>query len=404
MAEMMGGAIGVESEYGKGSTFTVRLRQAFVSDAPIGKEVAENLTGLRYNLSKRDNGAKLIRADLSYAHVLVVDDIETNLDVVRGMMKPYGLKIDCATSGQQAITMIRSENPRYGAVFMDHMMPEMDGVETTRRIRTDIGTEYARNLPIIALTANALVGNEEMFLRNGFQDFISKPIDMAKLDAVLRRWVRDKTLEEKAADAGGAAPAAPGIAVEGLDTQKALERFGGDGEIFAEVLRSYAKNTRPLLAVLRSHLESGDLAAYAVVVHGVKGASYGIGADQAGKAAETLEAASKANDLAAVQAGHPALEGLLETLLNHLGKALGLDGADSDKPAAAAPDPEVLSALRTACAGFHMDAVDSAMAELEKFRYESGGPLVAWLREQVDGMAFEVISGGDWPEEDFAVL
>jgi CheY-like chemotaxis protein len=398
MAEMMGGAIGVESEYGKGSTFTVRLRQAFVSDAPIGKEVAENLMGLRYNQSKRDSGSKLIRADLSYAHVLVVDDIETNLDVVRGMMKPYGLKIDCATSGQQAIAMIRSESPRYGAVFMDHMMPEMDGVETTRRIRTDLGTEYARNLPIIALTANALVGNEEMFLRNGFQDFISKPIDMAKLDAVLRRWVRDKTLEEKPSDAGLAAPATPGITVEGLDTQKALERFGGDGEILGEVLRSYAKNTRPLLAVLRSHLESGDLAAYATTVHGVKGASYGIGADQAGKAAETLEAASKANDLAAVQAGHPALEKLLETLLDHLGKALGLDGTDSDKPAAAAPDPEVLSALRTACAGFHMDAVDSAMAELEKFRYESGGKLVAWLREQVDGMAFEVISGGEWPE------
>ncbi len=92
--------------------------------------------------------------------------------------------------------MIRAGSPRYCAVFMDHMMPGMDGVEATHIIREEIGTAYARNIPIIALTANAIIGNEEMFLSNGFQDFISKPVDMIKLDAVLRRWVRDKGLEK----------------------------------------------------------------------------------------------------------------------------------------------------------------------------------------------------------------
>ena len=190
LAEMMDGSVTVESEYGKGSTFSVRLRQTLVSGEPIGKVAAENLMHMRYSDSKRDRNAQLVRAKLPDARVLVVDDVVTNLDVVRGMMKPYEMKIDCAMGGRQAVEMIRAEKHRYDAIFMDHMMPEMDGMEATRIIREEIGTEYARSIPIIALTANAIVGTEEMFLKNGFQDFISKPIDMAQLDAVLRRWVK----------------------------------------------------------------------------------------------------------------------------------------------------------------------------------------------------------------------
>ncbi len=201
LAEMMDGSVTVESEYGKGSTFSVCLRQMLVSGEPIGRVAAENLMHLRYSDSKRDRNAQLVRAKLPDARVLVVDDVVTNLDVVRGMMKPYEMKIDCATSGRQAVEMIRAEKHRYNAVFMDHMMPEMDGMEATRAIREEIGTEYARNIPIIALTANAIVGTEEMFLNNGFQDFISKPIDMAQLDAVLRRWVKG---ENRGHESGGA--------------------------------------------------------------------------------------------------------------------------------------------------------------------------------------------------------
>ncbi|MDR1744123.1 MAG: response regulator, partial [Planctomycetota bacterium] len=162
--EMMGGSITAESEYGKGSAFHVRLRQSVAREAPIGGDVARSLMDMRYTLAKRGRNRKLAHADLSYARVLVVDDIATNLDVARGMLKPYGLKIDCATSGRRAIEAIRAEKPRYDAIFMDHMMPEMDGIEATRIIREEIGTEYARNIPIVALTANAIVGNEEMFL------------------------------------------------------------------------------------------------------------------------------------------------------------------------------------------------------------------------------------------------
>ncbi len=403
MLDMMDGDIFVESEYGVGTTFTVRLRQGFVSETPIGREVAENLMSFRYTLSKRDMGAKLKRANLSYAHVLVVDDIITNLDVVKGMMKPYGVKIDCVTSGQEAIERIESQDPLYAAVFMDHMMPEMDGVEAARIIREEIGTEYARHIPIIALTANALVGNEQMFLDNGFQDFISKPIDMAKLDAVLRRWVRDKEKEaegaplavENAADTETTIP--DSMTICGVDMDKALARFSGDGTVLLSILRSYAEGTRTLMTNLRGYLETENLSDYAVAVHGIKGSSYGIAAKDAGKAAEALEIAAKAGDLRTVQTGHTAFEALINTLLNNINTALGELDDSSTLPVAAAPDPELLKELREACGVFEMDRVDAAMEKLEAFGYKTGGELIKWLRKKVDDMAFEEISGMELP-------
>ena len=405
MVEMMGGKITVESEYGKGSTFSTRLRQTFVSSTPIGKEIAANLMALRYTLSKRDTGAKLKRADLSGSHVLVVDDIVTNLDVVKGMMKPYRLKIDCASSGKQAIEMMRSENPRYAAVFMDHMMPEMDGIEAARIIR-EIGTEYARNIPIIALTANAIVGNEEMFLTKGFQDFISKPVDMMKLDAVLRRWVGGKNTKDETSLPSSAARAPgneksplEGIAINGLELDKALARFGGDEEILIDVLRSYTGSVPSLINSLRKYIAEENFESYAIDIHGIKGASYGICAQETGKAAEELEMAAKAGDFDTIKQKHSAFEKNAETLLNDLRQLIDRIDDAVRKPAAASPDPSLLAELRAACEAFDMDRVDNAMERLEHFRYESRGKLVEWLREQVNNMAFEVISSGEWPSE-----
>jgi CheY-like chemotaxis protein len=103
-------------------------------------------------------------------------------------MKPYGMQIDCVSGGQQAIDAIKDDSVRYNAVFMDHMMPGIDGIEATRRIRA-LGTEYASRIPIIALTANAVVGNEQMFMEKGFQAFLSKPINVPRLDEIVRRWI-----------------------------------------------------------------------------------------------------------------------------------------------------------------------------------------------------------------------
>jgi CheY-like chemotaxis protein len=362
---------------------------------------------MRYTLNKRVGDAKLARADLSYARVLVVDDIVTNLDVIKGMLKPYKLGIDCAISGRQAIEMIRAEKLRYDAVFMDHMMPGMDGIEATRIIREEIGTDYARNIPVIALTANAIVGNEELFLNSGFQDFISKPIDIAKLDAVLRRFVRNKELEklqltacEKAAEAGEnerESIRTGKICIDGVGIERALERFGGDKTVLIGVLRSYAMNTRPLLRDLRNFMEREKLDDYATVVHGIKGSSYGIFAQGVGEAAEALEKAAKAGDTKAVKAGHAAFEKQTETLLGGIDRALCEVDALSDKSLRAEPDSGLLADLREAAKAFDMDGVDRIMELLESYRYERGGEIVGWLRKCVDGMMFEEIYRGEWP-------
>jgi CheY-like chemotaxis protein len=130
--------------------------------------------------------------------VLVVDDIDINLEVVKGLLLPYGLNVDCVSNGFEAIERIKAagagnpETPRYDLVLMDHMMPKMDGIETTKIIRSKIGSEYAETVPIIALTANAMTGSEEMFISNGFDGFISKPIDIMRLDVELNKWIRAK--------------------------------------------------------------------------------------------------------------------------------------------------------------------------------------------------------------------
>jgi CheY-like chemotaxis protein len=118
--------------------------------------------------------------------VLVVDDIEVNLEVAQSMMECYGLEIECVMSGQDAIEAVRCCDS-YAIIFMDHMMPGMDGIEATSVIRREIGTPYAQTVPIVALTANAIGGARDMFLENGFTDFLAKPIDFASLDVLLRR-------------------------------------------------------------------------------------------------------------------------------------------------------------------------------------------------------------------------
>jgi CheY-like chemotaxis protein len=190
----MSGEISVESEYGKGTTFRFRIRQGYVSDKLIGAETAKNLSSFRYAEDKRKAAKNLVRPDLSYANVLVVDDMPNNLDVAAALLGKYKMQVDCITNGQGAIDRINDGEPVYDAIFMDHMMPGMDGVEAAAKIRS-IGTKYAMTIPIIALTANAIVGNEQMFLNNEFQAFLAKPINVMSLDSIVQRWVRDKSRE-----------------------------------------------------------------------------------------------------------------------------------------------------------------------------------------------------------------
>jgi len=390
MAELMDGAITVESEYGKGSTFTVRIRQKYVSGETIGSETAKSLKNFRYSNHKRHKNAKFTRIKLPYAHVLVVDDNETNLDVARGLMKPYGMQIDTASSGLEAIDAMRLEKVRYNAVFMDHMMPGMDGIEATEKIR-ELGTDYAKNIPIIALTANAISGNEKMFISKGFQDFLTKPIDISRLDAVIRHWLRDKTIEvedRRAIEFNDENSASipnrrfSDFQIEGIDLEAGLERFSGDGDAYLKVLRSYAANTRNLLGSIQE-VSKENLNDYTITVHGIKGSSRSICADLVGDMAEDLEKAAKEGDFGYVREKTPDLAQAAAKLLADLGGMLDKITEKAGGPVKARPDREALVKILEACKTFDMETVEAAVRELESYEYETGGELVPWLWENV---------------------
>ena len=170
LVEAMNGNISVKSEYGRGSTFIIKLPQKIRS---------QNISEIE---ETKDHKSFTIKFNAPTAKVLIVDDMNINLKVAEGLLLPYEIHVDTALSGTAAIDMIK--NTSYDLIFMDYMMPDMDGVKTAKIIR-----EYGHMSPIIALTANTISGSEEMFLQTGFNDFLSKPIDIAKLNAILEKWI-----------------------------------------------------------------------------------------------------------------------------------------------------------------------------------------------------------------------
>jgi len=190
LIDLMNGSISVQSEPGKGTEFIVCLPQVRFDNAVCGYETAKNLHEFKYRSAALHKKTQIVHKQIPQSKVLIVDDVSSNIYVAKGMLSPYGLMIDTASSGFEAIKKIEDGNV-YDIIFMDHMMPKMDGIETVKIIRS---TGY--NNPIIALTANALIGQEKIFLENGFDDFISKPIDSHRMDNILNEYIQKrKTLK-----------------------------------------------------------------------------------------------------------------------------------------------------------------------------------------------------------------
>jgi signal transduction histidine kinase/CheY-like chemotaxis protein len=186
LVEMMGGSIRAESEYGKGSVFTVEIVQGLVGDAGlpavIGEGTAENLRNFSYITDRKTEN--IIHQEIPHKKALVVDDISANLLVMRGFLAPYGLQVDDASSGAEAIEKVQQNH--YDIIFMDHMMPKMDGVEVVTTLRKIEGF----NTPIVAMTTNALRGMKDFYLEHGFSDYLSKPINPGPLDEVIKKLIK----------------------------------------------------------------------------------------------------------------------------------------------------------------------------------------------------------------------
>jgi len=332
--------------------------------------------------------------------VLVVDDIVANLEMAKRMMRPYGMRVDCVTSGRLAVDAIRAGHIRYDVVFMDYLMPEMDGIEAVRCIREDIGSEYARTVPIIALTASIGAGEEGRFLRRGFQAVLAKPVEAASLDAVFRAWVREEKRDKTSAavrsgrERRSVAERRSGIdrrnigeGIAGLQMNKGIARFGGNKAAFLEVLRVFAEHT-PSLLKTAAGVDRDTLAAYAIALHGLKASSQGICAGMVSTRAHDLAQAAMSGDFDFVLANNQIFLKVAWQLVTDIENMLANMDEEHPKPKRDKPDEAVLSKLLNACRNYDMDGVDAAMADLEEYLYEFDGGLVAWLKNNVESMNF----------------
>ncbi|MDR0656911.1 MAG: response regulator, partial [Treponema sp.] len=411
LVERMMGTITVESEYLKGSVFRVTLSQGILDEKPIGGDVVENLCNFRFIEDRsRSRGNTLIRSYMPYGKVLVVDDLQTNLDVMTGLLMPYGLKVDTAISGQEAIEHIRAGKVIYDVIFMDHMMPEMDGTEAARKIRNELGTDYARTVPIIALTANAIAGSREMFLESGFNDFIPKPIDIKRLDMTLNQWIRDKqsveTLREAESRAMEKEPAFGSSLendvegkwllehpVEGIDFTATLILYGNKGAAYLPILKSFITHTPPLLEKMNEDLETSP-SDYLIEVHGLKGTCNAIGAVETGTLARELEFGMKEGSIEKVKSRNGELTEKTGRLVEELKKLL--DEWETSRPAEqkekqTEPDRDMLRRLSEATAAFNSNETEEALGKLEQYHYEKGEDLIRWLREQAENFDYDAI-------------
>ncbi|MDR2476582.1 MAG: response regulator [Treponema sp.] len=329
------------------------------------------------------------------ANVLVVDDIQTNLAVAKGLLSIYQVKVDTCTGGHGAVEMV--QKTRYDIVFMDHMMPEMDGIEAAAAIRS-LDDDYYRNVPIVALTANAITGMREMFLEQGFNDYLSKPIEMLKLNEILETWLpaekRIAARAEKQPREERKALIPPDMAIEGIDLQAGIRRY--QEEAYLEILRSYCVHTPALLEKLNQLAapfpEKETLGDYVITVHGLKGSTLGICAEGAGKQALELEQAARSGDAKFIESNNGPLIKTIEDMLKKLQELFAhIEQQAKEKPLAPSPDPVQLRILYDASKRFKANIMEDALKKLEMYQYESGGDLVQWLREQMDILEYEAV-------------
>ena len=311
--------------------------------------IANVFNGTHDNFSYQLGGMYATKFTAPDARILVVDDIHTNLMVAEGLLQPYKMQVDLKKSGAEAIEAVKST--RYDIVFMDHRMPEMDGVEATQHIR-ELGSEdpYYKKLPIIALTANAVSGMMEMFLQNDLNDYLSKPIDTAKMEVILQKWLpADKRVWIAPDDVPPSQNDASEVIKEltGLDTDSGIEQTSGDVELYIDTLDVFYNDVIEKKTQLADCLEARDLPLFTIYIHALKSALRNIGGTELSEAAYKLETAGKDGNLAYIEANSPAFITSLETLLDDIDEALSACKAIKQKHTALYDEDKFISELQS---------------------------------------------------------
>ena len=356
LVEMMDGTITVQSEYGKGSVFTVEIRQTAGDSgqpaAVIGADIAEKLRNFTYTGKQ---AIKLQITPMPYGKVLVVDDVDSNRYVTAGLLSPYKLEIETADSGFLAIENVKS-GKTYDIIFMDHMMPQMDGIETTQRLRS-LGYKGI----IIALTANVLTGNTEMFRQNGFDDFIPKPVDMGQLDTCLHKYIRSRHIEEaEKYEALLSAEQVNKTEVQQKTDKKLTQIFCRDAKKGIETLQK---------ALRQTILGNSELKPFTNTVHSLKSVLQSLGENIASDAAFNLEKAGLENDNEYILANTGKFIKTLEELIQKYNPA---QGADSNAKEDTAFLSEQLKNIQIACRDYNVKAAYTIINGIKEKSWKAG--------------------------------
>ena len=287
--KLMGSELQIQSEYEKGSEFSFDLVQKIVDETPIGN--------LREKLKESEKAKdNRIRFTATGARVLVVDDYNMNLKVFKGLVKSTGIQMSEAESGKACIQLLKEQ--KFDMVFLDHMMPEMDGIETLHVIREE---KLCEHIPIIMLTANAIVGERERFLEEGFDDFLAKPIMPEQLDRMLLEYLPEKyiaystEIKEETSEIMKVSKEEYFDAIRNklpeLDYKAGLTTCAGDKEFYLELLKDFSE--LPIKEELNRFLQEDDAKNYCIRIHGFKNNAYSVGAKEIGDLAFEMEKQSK---------------------------------------------------------------------------------------------------------------
>ncbi len=289
--DMMGSHLEVESEYGRGSVFSFELEQKVVKWDPIG----DFEEAYRRSITERTSYHEKFTAP--DARVLVVDDTPVNLTVFVSLLKRTGLKIDTAESGDEGISLFIKNH--YDVIFLDHMMPDKDGIETLKEMKAITDTQNTLT-PVICLTANAISGMREMYTNAGFDDYLTKPIDAERLETMLMQYLPDDKVTCVSGDDDideDEDQALPDFLydIKEIDTDSGLN-YCGDGESYVDALMMYMGSAEKKAEEIEKYRAAGDIKNVTIKVHALKSASRSIGALELGEFAERLEKAGDSGD------------------------------------------------------------------------------------------------------------
>ena len=299
------------------------------------------------------------------ADILIVDDTPVNLTVAVGLLKPLKMRIDTASGAEEAFEMVKSK--KYDLIFMDHMMPKIDGVEATHIIRSQF-PDYA-NTPIIALTANAVSDARSMFIREGMNDFVAKPIELKDISAKLHKWLPDEKIIVSDNDTVSEAEDTEEINIEGLNTESALKLLGTK-ELFMSVLETYYKGMDKKAEDIRTYWNEKKYREYTIEVHSLKSTSRQIGAEELADLAASLEAAGNSGNTALID---EKTEQLLSDFMKYkeiLSPYFSSSESETISECSAEQLTEFLDRISEALESFDTLLIDEVIEEMSRYTYE----------------------------------